>query len=198
VSALTVLLIRHAEKPPEKAGDPDFGPGLSAKGKEDRHSLAIRGWQRAGAWAVLFAGGSADSDYPRPKIVYAADPNPSPEKDGPRSRRAFETIHPLCKRLQIDPVTTYGVGHEHTMIEEVKRLTGSILICWEHNKIVESIIPKIVADQKLPHLPTHWHGDRFDVVLRLDRAQAGAPWKFRQQFPQLLSGDLSVTVEQKA
>jgi hypothetical protein len=64
--------------------------------------------------------------------------------------------------------------------------------------IVKSIIHEIVQDQVVPNLPTHWDGTRFDVVLRFDRAQTGALWKFRRLFPQLLSGDLDATVEQKA
>jgi hypothetical protein len=47
---LTILIIRHAEKP----GELWPGPGLSREGKEDEKSLVIRGWERAGAWAVLF------------------------------------------------------------------------------------------------------------------------------------------------
>lgn len=198
MSALTVLVIRHAEKPPEKKGDPDLGPGISPKGEEDNHSLVIRGWQRAGAWAAVFALSSADSDYPPPRVVYAANPDQPPVPDGSKSRRPFETIHPLCKRLKITPVTKYGVGEEQEMVDEVLKLTGTVLISWEHKKIIESIIGTIVKPQTVSNLPTHWDGSRFDVVLRFDRAQIGAPWKFRQLFPQLLSGDLDKSVEQKA
>jgi hypothetical protein len=31
-------------------------------------------------------------------------------------------------------------------------------------------------------------------VLRFDRANTGAPWSFRQSFPQLLSGDSDVAL----
>jgi hypothetical protein len=61
--------------------------------------------------------------------------------------------------------------------------------------IVESIIPELVKDQRLPHLPTCWHRERFDIVLRFDRVQPGAPWRFRQLFPRLLNGDLDTPVE---
>jgi hypothetical protein len=37
-------------------------------------------------------------------------------------------------------------------------------------------------------------GDRFDVVLRFDRAGPGAAWSFRQLFPRLLSGDSDVAL----
>ena len=197
MSALTVLVIRHAEKPEEPV-DEKHGPGLTAAGDKDKHSLIIRGWQRAGAWAALFGHGTANSDYPRPDMVYAADPGKTSDEDDSKSKRPFETIHPLCKRLQITPVTKYCVGDEPAMVEDVLKQKGTVLISWEHKMIVKSIIPEIVQDQVVPNLPTHWDGTRFDVVLRFDRAQAGAPWKFRQLFPRLLSGDLDATVEQKA
>src|SRR5262252_5469412 len=78
MSALTVLLIRHAEKP----DDPALGPGLTAQGKVDKHSLVIRGWQRAGAWAALLGSGPVTPDFPRPDIVYAANPNKQPTEEG--------------------------------------------------------------------------------------------------------------------
>ncbi len=197
MSALTVLVIRHAEKPEEPI-DPKHGPGLTATGDKDKHSLIIRGWQRAGAWAALFGQGTANSDYPTPGIVYAADPGRTSDEDDSKSKRPFETIHPLCKRLQITPVTKYGVGDEAAMVKEVLNLTGTVLISWEHKMIIKSIDPDIVKPQTVSNLPTHWDASRFDVVLRFDRAQSGAPWKFRQLFPQLLSGDLDKSVEQKA
>lgn len=51
--ALTILVIRHAEKPDEAWP----GPGLTDHGIKDDKSLVIRGWQRAGAWTSLFGAG---------------------------------------------------------------------------------------------------------------------------------------------
>src|ERR1051326_1971230 len=97
MSALTILLIRHAEKPE----DPDLGPGLTERGVDDKHSLVVRGWQRAGAWAVLFGSGSASTDFPRPDIVYAATPGGTDAADDSISKRPYETVVPLCQRLNI-------------------------------------------------------------------------------------------------
>ena len=79
MSALSVLIIRHAEKP----GESWLGPGLTSDGSEDRTSLVIRGWQRAGAWSALFvvllAGGlfqllRRKLDTPAPTLLwYAGD-----------------------------------------------------------------------------------------------------------------------------
>jgi hypothetical protein len=46
-----ILLLRHAEKPDRS----ESGPGLTPEGQEDAQSLTLRGWQRAGALAVLLA-----------------------------------------------------------------------------------------------------------------------------------------------
>ena len=192
MSALTVLIIRHAEKPdPAK---PDLGPGLTPKGVEDKHSLVVRGWQRAGAWAALFGANMDRVDYPTPNIVYAANPDQSSPQDGSHGKRAFETIEPLCKRLHIAPNITRGIGEEVTLVAEAQQLAGVVLISWEHKRIVENILPELTKGQMLPHLPSKWDGDRFDVVLKLDRAQPGAPWSFRQLFPRLLPDDLDTPV----
>ena len=68
--ALTLLIIRHAEKP----GENWPGPGLTIEGTPDDKSLVIRGWQRAGAWAALFGAGLGGTDYPAPAAIYAANP----------------------------------------------------------------------------------------------------------------------------
>jgi len=190
MSALTVLVIRHAEKP--DPNDRDLGLGLTATGVEDKHSLVIRGWQRAGAWAALFGAGTAGADFPRPNIVYAADPAQSSSQEDSHSKRPFETIVALCNRLHLNPITTHGVDDEVALVNEVQLLTGVVLICWEHKRIVDAILPELTKGQNVPDLPTKWDGTRFDVVLRFDRSQGGAPWSFRQLFPRLLADDLDV------
>jgi hypothetical protein len=71
---LTLMIIRHAEKP-KKAWP---GPGLTIEGEPDGKSLVIRGWQRAGAWSALFGAKLGGIDFPQPEAIYAANPNPSP------------------------------------------------------------------------------------------------------------------------
>ena len=57
MTALTVLIIRHGEKPDRQWP----GPGLTRRGNMNAGSLVVRGWQRAGAWATLFG-----TDKPQP------------------------------------------------------------------------------------------------------------------------------------
>ena len=92
---LTILIVRHAEKP----GEEWPGPGLTENGEQDTESLVIRGWARAGAWAALFGSGFGGADYPVPRAIYAAQPGgPDDLNQGP-SRRPAETITTLASRL---------------------------------------------------------------------------------------------------
>ncbi|KAB1067898.1 histidine phosphatase family protein [Methylobacterium planeticum] len=184
MSVLTIMLARHAEKP----GRNFPGPGVTTEGVEDEKSLVVRGWQRAGAWAGLFGSGFANADYPRPSVIYAAAPE-SVAKDADFSHRPYETAIPVAERLHLKAVTKWGVSQEPELVKEITKLTGVVLVFWEHKAIVSEIIPALQGDQPLPGVPKKWDGDRFDVVLRFDRALPNAPWSFRQLSPRLLSGD---------
>jgi hypothetical protein len=191
MSALTLLIIRHAEKPEPNLPD----SGNAEDGSSDKHSLIIRGWQRTGAWAALFASGGFGASYPKPDVVYAASPTKPAPDDNDASKRPWETVLPTCARLGIDPIIEFGVGEEPALVDELSKLTGVVLIAWEHKNIVRKILPLLVGDQVIPHLPKKWQGTRFDVMLRFDRAQTGLPWSFQQLFPMLLSGDSDVPLK---
>jgi hypothetical protein len=182
--SLTILIIRHAEKP----GESFPGPGLTIEGQKDGHSLVIRGWQRAGAWGALF-GSLANQAYPKPDFVYAADPNEEPTGGHNITQRPYETIIPLCKKLGISPTPKFGVGDEEDLVVEVTGLAGTVLICWEHKKIGEAVLPLIAAGQEIQGLPQHWDSKRFDAVLRFDREGPQSPWQFHQRFPLRMDGD---------
>jgi hypothetical protein len=186
MSALTILIIRHAEKP----GGAWPGPGLTAEGVEDEKSLVIRGWQRAGAWAALFGSDRGGADFPSPTRMYAANPRAEGAPAGVAlpSQRPDETVTPLAAKLDQKAVTTFAQGQEAELANDAVKQSGTVLISWEHKKIVTDLLPAIAGGADLD-LPTHWPGERFDVVLRFDRAGAEADWQFRQLFPMLLSGD---------
>jgi hypothetical protein len=192
MSSLTIMLARHAEKP----GGAFPGEGLTYEGKPDEKSLVVRGWQRAGAWAGLFSQGEARGDYPPPNVIYAAKPKAVSE-GASFSHRPWETAVPVAKRLHLDPNTSYGVSQEADLIKEIVKLTGVVLVFWEHKAIVEEIVPALLKKQVLPGVPTKWDGDRFDVVLRFDRAVPDAPWSFRQLSPRLLDGDTDLPFKKR-
>ena len=186
---LTILIIRHAEKP----GESWRGPGLTPDGAVDDKSLVVRGWQRAGAWSALFGTGLNKADYPQPSKIYAADPAGTGGEDP--SRRPWETIAPLADRLGLQVDKTYALGQEQQLVTTVLNQAGVMLIAWEHKAIVGKIVPKITNRRPLPGLPANWDRNRFDVVLRFDRASPGDSWSFRQLFPCLLSGDSTTPLE---
>jgi len=183
MSALTLLIIRHAEKP-----DEDWpGPGLTDAGVPDKESLVIRGWQRAGAWSALFGAGLGGADYPAPQVIYAATPGKPNEPNKGPSRRPYETVSALAPRLKLTPDTSFAKGDEKHLVEKLLTLKGVVLVSWEHQAIIADIIPGIPVDKGKP--PTNWPGHRFDVVLRFDRADGETKFAFRELFPRLLSGD---------
>lgn len=194
--SLTILIIRHAEKPEDEK--PELGPGLTPEGVADAHSLVIRGWQRAGAWAALFGAGLGGEAYPKPDAIYAANPDAvSPIPDVAVSRRPYETVLPLCARLALAPVATFGVGDEQALVDHLTTRSGTLLVCWEHKRIIEAILPALVAKQTPAGLPNHWNKHRFDVVLRFDRSAPAAPWQVRELAPLLLAGDSKDPVSMK-
>ena len=181
MASLTLLIVRHAEKP----GENWPGPGLTSKGAPDKDALVIRGWQRAGAWAALFGAGLGGTLYPAPAKIYAANPDATGDDV---SQRPYETALPLADRLfGTKPDTSFAKGQEAALVNALLGLSGVVLVAWEHKAIVEDILPRLPIASGKP--PTHWDGSRYDVVLRLDRADGASGFAFRQLFPKLLSGD---------
>jgi hypothetical protein len=184
MDALTLLIIRHAEKP----GDAWPGPGLTDKGVADDKSLVIRGWQRAGAWAALFGQGWSRS-YPTPGQIYAATPGKAKDDDHGASKRPFETATPLGERLGLSLNTDYAQGDEAALAAELVTLSGVVLVAWEHKAIVSGLLPHLPVSSGTP--PTDWPSDRFDVVLSFVSAAGATGFAYQMLCPQLMSGDPS-------
>jgi hypothetical protein len=183
--ALTLMIIRHAEKP----GKCWPGPGLTVDGLIDSKSLVVRGWQRAGAWAASFGAATLPENYLRPTAIYAARPE-SCYEGADASQRPYETVLPLAQRLAITPVKDFAKGAERELAQHLKSLTGIILVCWEHKAIIAALIPAL--SPTIGKVPPSWGEERYDVILRMDRADVNQPWTLRQLLPQLLSGDTGV------
>ncbi|MCP1757373.1 hypothetical protein [Bradyrhizobium elkanii] len=181
MDALTLFIIRHAEKP----GDSWPGPGFTADGVSDTESLVLRGWERAGAWTALFGTDLTGGDYAKPDAIYAATPGTTANQ--PPSSRPAETISALAARRGLTPNESFGKGDEPRLVPAVLALKGVVLLCWEHKAIISDILPLIPVGKGTP--PTKWEGSRFDVVLRFDRAKGDDKFAFKELFPKLLSGD---------
>jgi broad specificity phosphatase PhoE len=127
---LTILLIRHAEKP-----DDEY-QGVNEFGVNDPESLTPRGWQRAGALAVLLAGSNGSLT---PDQIYASSPDKekvAPHiKVGSKSSRALETVTPLAEKLNKTPIQTFGKGNEQDLVDAITTFEGTTLTCWQHEEI---------------------------------------------------------------
>jgi broad specificity phosphatase PhoE len=195
-----IMVIRHAEKP-DATHD-----GVTVHGNQDKESLIVRGWQRAGALAALFDpanGPLQNAHLAVPKIIYASDPEKaSTEADddgqaGSKSKRPLQTITPLAERLGIkDRVNVkFAKGQEKQMVDSVLGESGVVLISWQHQKVPD--IAKHIVGSKPPTkpIPSKWPGDRFDIVwVFTPPASSSGQWDFVQVPQQLLSGDADTVI----
>ena len=159
--------------------------------QDDPHSTVtdfarLRGWQRAGARAALFAGGGG-ADYPVPTRLYAARPGDDSDPDHGPSRRPSETLQPLADRLGLPLDTRIKQGDEAVLAAELQSLSGVVLVAWEHKAIVEGLVPQLPIGKGSP--PTHWPDDCYNLVLRFDRAAGASAFDYRPLWPRILSGD---------
>jgi hypothetical protein len=202
-TAPKIMIIRHAEKPPEPPKQPPpFG--VTADGVQDKESLIVRGWQRAGALASFFAP-PPGAPLPNPALatpqyVYsakieggAAPAAKGKKKVGSKSERPQETITPLVDKLGAAVTTdyTFDKGDEKELAAAAVSRDGVVLICWQHQSIT-AITEHLPVSHKTP-VPGQWPApgghSRFDVVWVFDLNAKGDKYKY-QQIPQcLLAGD---------
>jgi hypothetical protein len=195
-----IMVIRHAEKP-DAAHE-----GVTPHGAGDKESLIVRGWQRAGALAVLFApasGSLQSADLAVPKVIYASDPETGAKKAGPegpigsKSKRPLQTITPLAERLGIkDKVNVkFARGEEKEMVKSVLAERGVVLICWQHENIRDIAEHIIGKKQSKKLIPKKWPSDRFDIVwVFTPPASSSGDWGFVQVPQQLLSRDTNTKI----
>jgi broad specificity phosphatase PhoE len=191
MTAQTIMIIRHAEKP-----EPGADGGVDAGGTPDPKSLTPTGWQRAGAWAEIFKPSLGQSGMlPVPGSVFASAPASHAEiasgQGGSKSRRPLETVTPLAAKLGIEVDLSFTEGNEIALASAVSSISGVVLICWQHEDIAT------IAQAIDPHdasIPTNWPGERFNVIFRFDRPNAASAWSFRQIVPVMLHGDQSAQI----
>jgi len=201
--ASTIMIIRHAEKPPEPpAAPPPFG--VSLDGTQDDHSLSVRGWQRAGALVSLFVPSRpVPSSIKAPQFIYAVKVDGDDEKPrdaagvriGTKGRRAQQTIAPIAEILGPTATLnfTFDKGDEAAMIASAMACPGAVLICWVHENIprIASQIPMNSAMAAPQTWPTDAQGNgRFDVVWLFEFDPTAGTYGFSQIPQTLLAGDL--------
>lgn len=192
MNALTLYIIRHAEKPDKDK--PELGNGFTHKGNKDPESLIIQGWQRAGAWTALFGAKLGGAAYLTPQAIFAASPDITSD-DPTVSRRPYETVLSLAARLGLGkPNVSFAKGQEEQLVAALLGLSGVVLVAWEHKAIIDDILPKLPVSNEAA-LPPRWSGKRFDVVLRFDRAEGATPFVFTELFPCLMPGDSTQPVQ---
>jgi hypothetical protein len=178
--ATKIILLRHAEKP-AKDGAPY---GITRKGERSKESLEVRGWQRAGALANLFAPGSEHFQHralATPQFLYASKPL---RRKG--SRRPLETITPLAEKLGIKINTEFQRSQLVSMVEDVVSRQGVVLICWQREYIPD-IASLILGAKNVA--PAEWPEDRFDIIWVFDLQRSSSTYKFQQVPQELLAGD---------
>jgi hypothetical protein len=183
-----ILLIRHAEKPTEPPLP--ITAGIETSGTPDDESLTVRGWQRAGALAVLFG---PDGRLGQPKRIYAsaAEKFKTPGgKVGSKSQRPLETVTPLAGKLGLTPIDTFTKSQEAVLAAELKTLGGTTLVCWQHEAIPANAVALL---GKAESVPQRWPDDRFDVIWRFVDNGSGK-LTFDQIFQDLLKGDSSTPI----
>lgn len=185
-NAPKVMIIRHAEKPddnpPPHGVDPD--------GDHDSEALSVRGWQRAGALAVLFApsaGPLQNAALATPRFVFAS----KLDKDN-GSERPQQTVSALIDKLGKAAVRVnfeFGIGAEHELAARAMACDGPVLIAWAHGEIPDIVKGLSLSKKAAAMVPDEWPDARFDLVWVFDLDPTSQDYRFSQQPQLLLSGD---------
>jgi hypothetical protein len=171
-----IMAIRHGEKPSEDGSI----LGVDPSGANSPDELSVKGWQRAGALAVLFANPTLRPGLRKPEKLYA--PGTTAHV---KSMRAYRTLQPLAEVLQLDVSTAFHKGGEAELARNLEQAQGVVLIAWEHHALCQLANDLLGRNDSSPQ---DWPDERFDLIWVFDRA--GASWNFKQVPQMLLKGDV--------
>ena len=137
-----VLIIRHAEKPPERSAV----------------SLSIKGQERSMAFVPFFTQTPELTYQGLPVALFATKMAP-----GELSQRNLETIAPLSNYLRALTDAHYAKSDYADLAQEVltnpKYQRKTVLICWDHE-----YIPRLAATLGVYPEPPPWPENVFDRV----------------------------------
>jgi len=181
VRADRIIVMRHAQKPTQEPKH----IGIREDGTADPESLTVCGWQHAGALAAVVAGPHSDAALAfgaRPDVIFAAGAGKKKVRVGGKevevgshSRRPVQTVTPLAETLELSVVTTYTKGEEPALVADALGRPGTVLICWQHENIVD--IGNLITGNTTT-VPQSWPEEQYEVIYIFDRA--GEVWSFRE------------------
>ena len=189
-----IMIIRHGEKPAQPPGkDGPFDVKENGEGGKGK-SLIVIGWQRAGALNAFFAphkGKPVKKEIATPDYIYAADPHGE-------SQRPWETVTPLAAWLGYKQGTPrfnthYDIGGgEGQLVQAVLGLSGTVLICWEHDNIMPNMVGalnKMAPISNYRSMPPKWP-DVFYLVWVFDLDSSGKKYVWSHCRQNLMAGDV--------
>ena len=150
-----VLLVRHAEKPPQGAG------------------LTPEGQRHAEAYVDLFTHYRLGEQPLKADALFAA-------RDSENSTRSRLTLTPLSNALMV-PLDTKYKGEDFAAL--ATRLRGgeyrgkTVIVCWKHGEILALAESLGVNPARLPpsaRWPAKWPDKEFRWVLQIVRDESGA------------------------
>ena len=148
-----VLIIRHAEKPPDEA--------------QSVH-LSEQGEKRAKALPQLFEKSANRPDpFSTPDFIFATHNTED-------SHRPVETVTPFAKKLGL-PINDAFKNKEKGILDLSKEIFGhkryqgkTVLICWHHGTI-----PDLAKALRATDVPDKWDHKAFDRVWQITYDQKG-------------------------
>jgi hypothetical protein len=184
VAAEKIMLIRHGEK---QVVPPPFG--VKVDGTQNKHSLTVHGWQRAGALVPFFRTPWITA-IATPTVLYASRVTAGDSgflvdgEDVTKSRRPQQTLAPLSEVIRTKIITDWGVGQEPQLVAAINAGAGIVLVAWEHKHI------PLIAGALSSDAPAAWPaGAPFDLVWVLDPIVGSGKYSFKEVRQNLLSGD---------
>ena len=163
---LTIVLIRHGEKPPGGLGQ-----------------LDCQGLNRALALPAILA-----QDFARPTAIYA--PNPAmPKRDGLKSYnyiRPLATIEPTAIALGMPVDVSFGLDDTAALARHLlapSQPPGVVLVAWEHEALVKLARAIAAASGGDAGAIPDWNRQDFDGidVLHVPRGANRADFRFEHR-----------------
>ena len=179
------MLIRHAEKPSASRSR-----GVTVESRNEKESLSVRGWQRAGALTSFFAPFNGYFEEPlidTPRYLYASKP-----KRHNGSRRPVETITPLAEKLMLKINSEFAKYDYDQMLEDALNRQGVVLICWQREYLPQ-IANLLLGDEVTA--PQNWLENRYDMIWVCDLRSGGGKAVFKQVPQNLLADDLESPIK---